>query len=233
MDIAAFVPLSLSDHEGRVAAVVFVCGCNFRCPFCHNPELVLPEREDRGLVDGRDIVRQLSARRGFLDSVVVTGGEPTLQPDLGSFLAEIRGLGLATKLDTNGSRPDIVSSLLEKNLVDYVAMDVKAPRARYAEYAGAGVDLAAIERSIAILRERAPDYEFRTTAAPGLAEGDLVAIGEWLRGAKRYVLQPFRVPPEKGLVDPAWETRDALASEALREIRTRIASLVRDGGVRG
>ncbi len=233
MQIAAFVPLSLSDHEGRVAAVVFLHGCNFRCPFCHNPDLVLPERGTPQRFARGDVLRALGERRAFLDSVVITGGEPTVAPDLASFLDDIRSLGLLVKLDTNGSRPDVLEELFARELVDTVAMDVKAPQERYPTFAGLAVDLAAIEDSMRVIRARAPDYEFRTTVAPGLAESDLLKIAQWLEGAKRYVLQPFRVPPEKGLLDPAWAEREALSPAALREIWTSMASLVRGGGVRG
>jgi len=232
MDIAALVPLSLSDHEGRVAAVVFVRGCNFRCPFCHNPELVLPGQASGAALGAGDVLRQLAERRGFLDSVVVTGGEPTLERDLSLFLSEVRALGFAIKLDTNGSRPEVLDALLERGLVDALAMDLKAPRPRYAEYSGVSVDLDAIERSICCIRESALEYEFRTTVAPGLGVPDLEAMAEWIRGARRYVLQPFRVPAEKGLVDPSWAERDSLSSATLREAWTKIAPLVRGGGVR-
>jgi pyruvate formate lyase activating enzyme len=233
VDVGAFVPLSLSDHEGHVAAVVFVRGCNFRCPFCHNPDLVLPEREVEGprlLV--ADVVERLHDRCGFLDSVVISGGEPTLQPDLADFLAEARSLGLRVKLDTNGSRPDVLADLLERRLVDYVAMDVKAPLPRYAEFCGVRADVGAIERSIGCIRQSAPDYEFRTTVAPGLAGEDLRTIAEWVRGAKSYVLQAFRVPAEKSLLDPTWAERQALSRAELNECWTQIAPLVRGGGVR-
>lgn len=232
MDIAALVPLSLSDHEGRVAAVVFVRGCNFRCPFCHNPELVLPGQASGAALGAGDVLRQLAERRGFLDSVVVTGGEPTLERDLSLFLSEVRALGFAIKLDTNGSRPEVLDALLERGLVDALAMDLKAPRPRYAEYSGVSVDLDAIERSICCIRESASEYEFRTTVAPGLGVPDLEAMAEWIRGARRYVLQPFRVPAEKGLVDPSWAERDSLSPATLREAWTKIAPLVRGGGVR-
>jgi len=233
VQIAAFVPLSLSDHEGRVAAVVFLHGCNFRCPFCHNPDLVLPERGTPQRFARGDVLRALGERRAFLDSVVITGGEPTVAPDLASFLDDIRSLGLLVKLDTNGSRPDVLEELFARQLVDTVAMDVKAPQERYPTFAGLAVDLAAIGDSMRVIRARAPDYEFRTTVAPGLARSDLLKIAQWLEGAKRYVLQPFRVPPEKGLLDPAWAEREALSPAALREIWTSMASLVRGGGVRG
>ncbi len=233
MEVAAFVPLSLSDHEGHVAAVVFVRGCNFRCPFCHNPELVLPEGEAaRPHLPTADVVERLRDRRGFLDSVVVSGGEPTLQSGLREFLAEVRALDLRVKLDTNGSRPDVLADLLDERCVDYVAMDLKAPPRRYSEFAGVAVPFDAIEASVRCIRERAPDYEFRTTVAPGLDGDDLATIAEWIRGARRYVLQPFVVPGEKRLLDPAWAERTALSTSELRDVWTRIAPAVRGGGVR-
>jgi pyruvate formate lyase activating enzyme len=225
--------LSLSDHEGHVAAVLFVRGCNFRCPFCHNSELVLPEcAAGSPLLPTADVIERLRDRRGFLDSVVVSGGEPTLQADLCDFLAEVRGLGLRVKLDTNGSRPDVLADLLDRHGVDYVAMDLKAPPHRYAEFAGVAVPMEAIAESVRCIRERAPDYEFRTTAAPGLNGEDLAEIAGWIRGARRYVLQPFAVPAEKRLLDPTWAERTALSAPELRDVWTRIASEVRGGGVR-
>ncbi len=232
MEIAAFVPLSLSDHEGRVSAVVFVSGCNFRCPFCHNPDLVLPGREARSSLREGDVLARLRERSGFLDSVVVSGGEPTLQADLAEFLAEVRALGLAVKLDTNGSRPGVLAALVARRLVDSIAMDLKAPPERYAEFCGVPVAVGDIEASIRCLREEAPDYEFRTTVAPGLAERDLEAIASWIAGARKYVLQPFRVPPEKGILDPAWAERRALSPDELRAAWARIAPWVGTGGVR-
>lgn len=234
MRVGAFSPLSLSDDPGRVSALVFVVGCNFRCPFCHNEELVLPERAPQGpTLDVDAILGKLRLRNGFLDGVVVSGGEPTLQPDLGPFLAAVRAAGLRTKLDTNGSRPGVLSALFARRLVDYVAMDVKAPPGRYAEFAGAAADLAALEASMRAIRDSGIDHEFRTTVAPGLREEDLVEIAEWIGRARRYVLQPFRVPPEKHLVDVEWESRPALSVDELRQAWARIAPRVAAGGVRG
>jgi pyruvate formate lyase activating enzyme len=233
VEIASFLPLSLSDDPGRVSAVVFLPGCNFRCPFCHNPDLVLPERaESRRRADPGGVLGEIERRASFLDGVVISGGEPTLQPDLADFAAAIRSLGLRVKLDTNGSRPDVLRRLAERRLVDYVAMDLKAPGERYGEFAGVAVDAAAIAAAIAVIRSRVPDYEFRTTVAPGLAREDLLLIAEGIRGAKRYVLQPFRVPNEKSLIDPAWETRVALSAEELRSLWPEVAALVAGGGVR-
>jgi pyruvate formate lyase activating enzyme len=233
VDAATLVPLSLSDDEGHVAAVLFVSGCNFRCPFCHNADLVLPDRAKAGpRMSLQAILDCLAERSGFLDSVVISGGEPTLQTDLADFLVCVRNLGLRVKLDTNGSQPDVLADLFERRLLDYVAMDLKAPAARYNEFAGVPVELAAVDESVRLLRVRSPDYEFRTTAAPGLGEEDLRAIAGWVTGAKRYVLQPFYVPVEKDLVDPTWGRRIALSPAALREVWPRIAPLVRGGGVR-
>lgn len=233
MRVGAFSPLSLSDDPGRVSALVFVVGCNLRCPYCHNQELVLPELAAQSpTVAAEAVLAKLRERNGFLDGVVVSGGEPTLQPDLGSFLASVREAGLRVKLDTNGSRPEVLAALLGRGLVDYVAMDVKAPPARYAEFVGVPVDLGALEESMRTIRDHGVDYEFRTTVAPGLGEDDLVAIAEWIRGARRYVLQPFRVPKEKHLIDPSWESREALSAEELRRAWIAIGSRVAGGGVR-
>jgi pyruvate formate lyase activating enzyme len=232
VNIGAFVPLSLSDHEGRVAAVVFVRGCNFRCPFCHNADLVL-DLDSAASLGAEEVIARLEERRGFLDSVVVTGGEPTLQADLPLFLAEAHALGLLTKLDTNGARPDVLAGLFEKHLVDSVAMDLKAPRHRYTEFAGVPCDISAMEESIRCIRGGSADYEFRTTVAPGLDREDVVAIADWIRGARRYVLQAFRVPGEKDLLDPSWAARAALSPAELRGIWTDVASRVGGGGVRG
>ena len=233
MEIAHLVPTSLLDYPDRVAAVLFTVGCNFRCPFCHNPELVLPERvRDLPLLSQEEVLRVLAERKGFLDGLVLTGGEPTLQPDLRKFVAEVKRLGLLVKLDTNGSRPDVLEDLLAAGLVDYVAMDVKAPLARYSELAGVPVDRSAIGRSIRLVRERAPDYEFRTTVAPALGFEDITTIAREMSGSRRYVLQRFVVPPRKALVDPAWGEMAALSGPELEAIWERIGAEFLGGGVR-
>jgi pyruvate formate lyase activating enzyme len=233
VEIAAFLPLSLSDDPGRLSAVVFVAGCNFRCPFCHNPELVLPRAVEAGArIDASHVLAQIERRAGFLDGIVISGGEPTLQPGLEAFAAAVRRIGLRVKLDTNGSRPEVLRRLTDRSLVDYVAMDVKAPIGRYAEFAGVDVEAHALAESIDTIRACAPDYELRTTVAPGLARGDLHSLAHELHGAKRYVLQPFRVPRDKGLVDSAWATRECLSPEELREIWLEIAPSFEAGGVR-
>jgi pyruvate formate lyase activating enzyme len=231
--IAHLLETSLIDYPGRVAAVLFTAGCNFRCPFCHNPELVLPERirELRPLALD-EVLSFLSERRGFLDGLVVTGGEPTIQGDLAGFLTEVKQLGFLVKLDANGSRPGVLEDLIGRGLVDYVALDVKAPFERYPEFAGVEVNLEDIRRSIALVREKAPDYEFRTTVAPGLRVEDLRAIGALLAGARKWFLQTFVVPGEKGLVDPSWEGRVALSRSELSAFWEGVAARFPSGGVR-
>lgn len=192
MDIHGLQKLTLLDYPGKVACTVFLGGCDFRCPFCHNGELVEgpfppPELDDRALL------AFLRKRRGLLDGVCVTGGEPLLRPELPELLARIKELGFSLKLDTNGTHPDRLRRLVEQDLVDYVAMDLKNSPARYAGTAGVpGLDLTPIRDSVSYLLSDAVDYEFRTTVVREFHDGESFrAIGEWLAGAKRYFLQPF------------------------------------------
>ena len=194
MLISGLQKLTLLDYPGHVACTVFTAGCNFRCPFCHNATLVLPERIE-GDPDGEQTVLQfLRKRQGILDGVAITGGEPLLQRDLPDFLRKIRALGYQIKLDTNGSFPDRLIALVEEGLVDRVAMDVKNSPALYAKTAGLReLDLAAVERSKDFLLEGHVDYEFRTTVVKGLHTAEsLKEAAAWIRGAKEYYLQQFK-----------------------------------------
>jgi len=200
--------------------VAFTRGCNYRCPYCHNPDLVEVHGDDP--VTEVELFALLEKRRGQLDGVVFTGGEPTLQPDLADVLRRVRDLGFATKLDTNGSRPGVIEALLAEGLVDFVAMDVKAPLERYPEVAGAPAD--GVEQSIGLLLRAGVETEFRTTVVPGLLErSDVLAIGDLVRGAPRYVLQPFApgatLEPGFGgqAPDPEWleELRSALMDRGI------------------
>jgi pyruvate formate lyase activating enzyme len=182
MKIGGYVPCSLSDYPGRLAAVVFTQGCNWRCPWCHNPALVYPERFTAPLAE-ETVFARLAARRAKLDGVVVTGGEPTLQPDLAAFLGRVKALGFLVKLDTNGSRPRIVRELLSAGLLDFVAMDVKAPWPRYAEAAGAAVEAETLAETIALVRGSGVEHQLRTTRWPGLGAEDEPAIREIVRGS--------------------------------------------------
>jgi pyruvate formate lyase activating enzyme len=225
---------TLVDDPGHVAAIVFCAGCNFRCPYCHNPELVLPDQVGAlPSLPMEPVLLELGRRQGFLDSVVVSGGEPTLQPGLPRFLERLKALGFRVKLDTNGSRPDVLDAVLANGWVDFVAMDIKAPLDAYGHMTGVSVDRQEIARSVSLLRQHAPAYEFRTTVAPGLGMDDLLRIGEQLGTAKGYWLQVFQCPIGKRLVDPMSSERPALARELLDQAWTRLAGRFDVGGVRG
>ena len=192
MEIAGLQKLTLLDFPGKVACTVFLSGCNFRCPYCHNAELIdgllPPETDEDGLI------AFLEKRRGLLDGVCITGGEPSLRgEELARLLRRVKALSYAVKLDTNGTRPELLSSLAEEGLIDYVAMDIKNSPDRYAETAGLSrISLDAVRESASFLLSGRVDYEFRTTVVKELFDDNsFLGIGPWIRGAKRYYLQPF------------------------------------------
>lgn len=191
MRIGGFLPFSMIDYPGKLAAVVFTQGCNFRCPFCHNPSLL--DASLPGRVSEQEIFAFLSRRRGLLEGVVVTGGEPTIQTDLPEFMGRVKALGFLIKLDTNGSHPEMLERILQGGWVDFVEMDLKAPWDRYFAAAGVAVDAERLQRSLAILRSSGISFGLRTTAVEPLhSDGDLLRIGREARGAASYALQEFR-----------------------------------------
>ena len=192
MQIHGFQKLTLVDFPGRVAAILFTGACNFRCPFCQNASLVLhPDTEP--VIDDDEIFSYLRKRKGMLDGVVVTGGEPTLQPDLFGYLSRLKEEGYAVKLDTNGYRPDVMKEAVRSGLVDYIAMDIKNSLGRYAVTAGLpGLDTSLIEESIGYLLEGHVPYELRTTVVHELhSDEDFEEIGQMCRGAASFYLQTF------------------------------------------
>ncbi len=194
--ISGVQAFTLLDFPGRVACVLFLPGCNFRCGFCHNPEFVLPEelvKSSDSWISEDDVLSFLSQRKGKLDGVVISGGEPTIHPGLEAFIRRVRDLGFQVKLDTNGNKPDTVKRLLDEHLLEYVAMDVKTSLERYGELVGPCVRPENIRESIRLIMERAPEYEFRTTVVPAIhGDAEWHAILDLIRGAKRYALQGFR-----------------------------------------
>ena len=191
---AGIQKLTLLDYPGKVACTLFTRGCNFRCPFCHNASLVI-RAEEQEIYDNAEIMAFLKKRQGILDGVAITGGEPTLMSGLYSIIEEIKCLEYAVKLDTNGTRPDVLRRLVNDGLVDYVAMDIKNCREKYALTCGLHetYDLSKIEESKNFLMEGRVDFEFRTTVAkPFHEESDFVKIGEWLQGSEKYYLQQFK-----------------------------------------
>ena len=192
MVIHGFQKMTLLDFPGKVGCTVFTASCNFRCPFCHNARLVTHTQPD-DRIDEDEVFAYLQKRRGIVDGVVITGGEPTLQRDLGDFIRCVRDLGYAVKLDTNGTRPDVLAALLDEGLLDYVAMDIKNCPTRYAETVGIdGFDLAPVQESIRLLMASGVDYEFRTTVVAELhTPQDIGSLAAWIEGAPHYFLQPF------------------------------------------
>ena len=186
--------LTLLDFPGYVACTLFTRGCNMRCPFCHNASLVVRAEEQKPYTH-EEIMHFLRKRQGILDGVAITGGEPTLMPYLPDFMAEVRELGYKIKLDTNGTRPEVLCSIIERGLVDYVAMDIKNCREKYGETVGfdAAYDLTPIEESISILMAGKVDFEFRTTVSKSFhTPDDIEKIGEWLCGDEKFFLQQFK-----------------------------------------
>lgn len=193
MLISGLQKLTLLDYPGTVACTVFTGGCNFRCPFCHNAPLVLPEQLDRNNQEEK-VLDFLKKRQGVLEGVAITGGEPLLHADMPEFLAKIRALGFKIKLDTNGSFPGRLIEVVNAGLVDRVAMDIKNPPELYAATVGLDrLDIQAIERSKNFLLEGRVDYEFRTTVVKGLHTVEsIAAAAKWIEGATEYYLQQFK-----------------------------------------
>lgn len=223
MKIGALKKVSLIDYPDVISAVIFTQGCNFRCPYCHNPELVLREYFETPVDEG-SILSFLERRRGKLDGVVVTGGEPTIQKNLQSFLKRIRTKGFLVKVDTNGSRPDVLRRLLEGGLVDYIAMDIKSSFERYKWVTSSNIEPQLIMESAKLLMEWNGSYEFRTTLVPGLVGSeDVKAIASEIKGAKKFVLQRFQ--PSKH-VDPTYITRIPYPVEELQEVKNFLEGYV-------
>lgn len=198
---------TLVDYPGRVATTLFTGGCNFRCPYCHNGDLVM-DLEQIEPYAMEDIFAHLKKRKSVLDGVVISGGEPTLQADLPDFIRQIKAMGYLIKLDTNGSNPAMLRSLIEDGLLDYVAMDIKHSRSKYAGIANStAFSLDDIVASVDYLKEGHVDYEFRTTLCKELhQESDMTAIGLWLMGAKSYYLQPYKESDQ--VIQPGFHPHD-------------------------
>ncbi len=191
MIIKGLQKLSLIDFQPYHCCVIFTAGCNFRCSFCSNRDLVLnPEKIPT--ISNEEFYQFLIDHKQWLDAVCVCGGEPTIHKDLPEHIARMQSLGYKVKLDTNGSNPDVVQKLIDEKLIDYVAMDIKAPLERYHEIINVQIDTTLIQKSVDVLMQNRVPYEFRTTVVPTLIdEHDFKKIGPWLRGAKRYYLQQF------------------------------------------
>ncbi|HMS93111.1 MAG TPA: anaerobic ribonucleoside-triphosphate reductase activating protein [Candidatus Saccharibacteria bacterium] len=208
--------VSLVDYPGHVAAALFTIGCNMRCGYCHNPELVLPDRYIDSIPE-QDVLLFLESRIGKLDGVVISGGEPTIHEGLPSLAARIKEMGYLVKLDSNGTHPDMIRQMLDEKTLDFMAMDIKGPLEKYQEIAAYPVDTVAVQRTIELLRHAGIGYEFRTTIVKSqLSPKDFESIGELIKGAPRFALQRFR--PGTTL-HPAFRYETTYSDEEFEELK--------------
>jgi len=197
MRIGGLQKFSLIDYPDKFSSIIFTQGCNFRCPWCHNPELVYSHLF-KDTISENYIFDFLKSRNNDLEAVVITGGEPTIQPDLAEFIEKIKKMGYLVKLDTNGSNPYVLEKLLKNKLVDYIAMDIKAPPEKYSLLIGRDIDISLIFKSIEIIEKYSPDYEFRTTFVPSLlSEDDIEKIKKLVKDKRKYRVQSYREVREK------------------------------------
>jgi len=221
--------LTLIDYPGKTAAMVYTIGCNFRCPYCHNPELVDETVEET--FSEESVIDFLKTRRGLLDGVVITGGEPTMHgEDLLSFMARVKALGFLVKLDTNGTNPSFITEAVARGVVDYVAMDMKAPLVSYHKTAGRPVDTGAIKESIGLLMKGSVPYEFRTTVVKALLSPEEVEeIAKEIAGADAYYLQQF-VPTK--ILNPQFKRKVSYTDEEMLALKKRAEKYIVVCGIR-
>ena len=227
--IKGFLETSFVDWRGKIASVIFLPHCNFRCPYCHNHGLVL-NPDQFPTVPLRHILQRIKGYKGWIDGVCITGGEPTILPDLVQLIKCLRKEHMLIKLDTNGSQPEVLEILIQNHLVDYVAMDVKAPlnHESYANCCGVSVDLRKIKRSIGLLKENLPFYEFRVTVVPTLlAREDLLRLAEELKGSGRLTIQNFS--PAHPL-DPELKKVKPYADQEIKEIQEEVDKILKRNG---
>ncbi len=228
MNIGGLQQLTLIDFPGRVAATVFLTGCNFRCPFCYSSDIVLPDKiKKHPVISQEEFFDFLKERKGFLEGVVICGGEPTLNEDLPDFIDRIRQLGLLVKLDTNGTNFDMLRELIDSKKLDYVAMDIKGPKDKYRLMTGLSADrwnkglMENVEKSVELLKSSDVEFEFRTTVVPTLLDKeDILEIVRWIKPAPRYFLQGFRAGNN---INPDFNSVKPYPQEYLLEIRKAAA----------
>ena len=229
MIIGGLQKFSLIDYPGKTCAIVFTRGCGFRCVYCHNPELVIPKKYAREIPLSK-IYDFLKNRRGKLDAVSITGGEPTLHSDLIEVIEKIKNMGFLVKLDSNGSNPNILKAVIDKKIVDYIAMDVKAPLDDYSKIMGWAIPVKKLKESIELIMNSGIDYEFRTTIVKSLtSKNDLRKIAREISGAKKYYLQKF-IPTK--LDDSSLIAESSYSDKELRELALELMNYVKYCGIR-
>jgi len=229
MKIGGLQKFSLIDYPGKICAIVFTQGCNFRCPYCHNPELVDPDLYEECIPE-EEIFAFLEKRKGKLDAVSITGGEPTLQPDLVDFIKKIKAMGYLVKIDSNGSHSEVLKTLIEDKLIDYLAVDVKAPPEKYRKITRSKTNPDLIKQSIDLIKKSNIPHEFRTTVVKSqLNENDLITISKLVKNAELYVLQKF-VPSKT--MDPKFMNKKTYSDEEFDKLKKKIEKNVRSVVVR-
>jgi len=222
MIIGGFQKFSLIDYPGKISCIVFTQGCNFRCPYCHNPELI--PFTPLVKIKEETILSFLEKRKGKIDAVVITGGEPTIHQDLLKFIQKIKEIGYLIKLDTNGSNPEMLEIIINHNLVDYIAMDIKAPLEKYREVIHSVISLEEVKRSIRMIMNSGIKYEFRTTVVKSqLSKEDIINIGKLVEGAELYILQKFI--PSKTL-DPNFSNEKTYSDEEFKDLQRKLEKFV-------
>jgi pyruvate formate lyase activating enzyme len=231
MILGGFQKLTLIDYPGKLATTVFTVGCSFRCPFCHNPELVISNFQfPISNNTEKDFFNFLKTRKEKLQGVCITGGEPTIQPDIIKFIKKIKRLGYAVKLDTNGSRPDVLKKIIDLKLVDYIAMDIKNQLKKYDSTIGVRVDKERIKLSVNLIMNSRIPYEFRTTVVPGIhTQKDFSEIAKWIKGARSYWLQKYE---ETKILDPKLKNKTKNKKINLERIKQKISQNFGQMGIR-
>jgi pyruvate formate lyase activating enzyme len=233
MILSGIQKFTLIDFPGKIACVLFTGGCNYRCGFCHNPEFVLPEelaKLSKSFIPEEVALNFLEKRKGMLEGVVISGGEPTIMPDLENFIARVRDLGFAVKLDSNGNRPEVFRSLIEKKLVDYIAMDFKTSLPRYQALVGKWADEKKLQESIDLLKKGDVDYEFRSTLIREIHTPEILGeMAKTMVGAKRLYLQAFR---NGTTLDPTFKNFHSFTPDEMREIAKLFSGSVEEVAIR-
>ncbi len=221
--IEGWIGTTLIDFPGKVAAEVFLGGCNFRCPFCHNSKLVF---EEYPVIPLEDIKRRIEERVNFIDGVVISGGEPTIYgKELIDFVDYIKSMNLLVKLDTNGYIPQVIEDLIKREYIDFISMDIKSSRDKYSTAAGVNVNIDRITESIEIIKKSGVEYEFRTTVVPGIVEEeDIEDIGNWIEGAEVYVLQQFK---PQSPIDPSYLNLKPYPQDFLHLLKEKMEKYVK------
>jgi pyruvate formate lyase activating enzyme len=231
MKIGGFQKTSLIDYPGKISSIIFTQGCNFRCGFCYNSSLVIPELFTKP-IEEKKIFEFLKKRKDKIEGIVITGGEPTIHDDLPEFIKKIKEMGFLVKLDTNGSSPEMIKKLLREKLLDYIAMDIKAPPNKYEIVTGIKINLEMIRESIKIIMSSSIDYEFRTTVVKSLfSEKDFEDIGKLIRGCKLYVLQSFM--PTETVIDKKYMNEKPPEKEFMEKIKRIMEKYVKKCIIRG